>query len=55
MEEKMQLIQGKCIQLSKELENYKVAKGNVSELKEKLAGFLELLEQFDGYSVNETL
>ncbi|MCW8090549.1 hypothetical protein [Alteromonas sp. ASW11-130] len=50
MEEKIQMIQGKCSQLSKELENYQVVKGNVSELKEKLAGFLEILEQLDSYS-----
>ncbi|MCW8109344.1 hypothetical protein OPS25_12615 [Alteromonas ponticola] len=55
MEEKIQLIQGKCVQLSKELEHYNIAKGNVSELKEKLAGFLELLEQFDNCSINDSL
>ncbi len=49
MEDEIQQIQWKCNQLSKELENYQVAKGNVSELKQKLAGFLASLEQFDAY------
>ncbi len=53
MEDEIQLIQSKCSQLSQELERYQASKGNVADLKKKLAGFLETLEQLDAHELNK--